>query len=150
GVGAILFSLNAKLALLTLLPMPLLLVSNLIFGKRMRMALKESSGRLGKLSGIVQDNLAGIKEIQLFTQEQREHERVHTFSNDTTRVHLYGLKNQAILSPSIEFLTGVGLVIVVLFGGMAALNGTLQVEDLVAFFLYLGIFYQPITLMAQM
>lgn len=57
---------------------------------------------------------------------------------------------QAILSPSIEFLTAMGLVIIVLFGGQAALNGKMAVEDLVAFFLYLNIFYQPITLMAQM
>jgi len=150
GVGIILFSLNPTLALLTMLPMPILLFSNLFFGKRMRDALKDSSHRLGILSGIVQDNLVGIKEIQLFTQEPQEHQRINEYSTDMTRIHLWGLKNQAILSPSIEFLTAMGLVIIVLFGGQAALNGKLAVEDLVAFFLYLNIFYQPITLMAQM
>ncbi len=150
GVGIILFNLNATLALLTLLPMPLLLFSNLFFGKRMQNAIKDSSRRLGVLTGIVQDNLVGIKEIQLFTQEKREHERINEYSTDTTNRLLYGLKMQAILSPSIEFLTGIGLVIVVLFGGQATLSGKMAVEDLVAFFLYLNIFYQPITLMAQM
>ena len=150
GVGAILFSINPPLAVLTLLPMPLLLVSNLFFGKRMRTALKDSSRRLGRLSGVVQDNLVGIKEIQLFTQEQREHERIHSESSDIIKQRLYGLKMQAILMPSIEFLTGIGLVIVVVFGGQAALNGTMNVEDLVAFVLYLGMFYQPITVMTQM
>ncbi len=150
GVGIILFNMNASLALLTLVPMPLLLVSNLFFGKRMQNAIKDSSRRLGILTGIVQDNLVGIKEIQLFTQEKREHERINEYSTDTTKTLLYGLKMQAILSPSIEFLTAIGLVIVVLFGGQAALQGKMEVEDLVAFFLYLNIFYQPITLMAQM
>ncbi len=150
GVGIILFNLNPTLALLTLLPMPLLVISNLLFGKRMHNAIKDSSRRLGILTGIVQDNLVGIKEIQLFTQEKREHERINEYSTDTTKMLLYGLKMQAILSPSIEFLTAMGLVIVVLFGGQAALAGTLPVEDLVAFFLYLNIFYQPITLMTQM
>lgn len=150
GVGGILFSLNSTLALLTMLPMPLLLFSNLFFGKRMRNALKVSSHRLGILSGIVQDNLVGIKEIQLFTQEPQEYQRISDYSTDTTRIHLYGLKMQAILSPSIEFLTAMGLVIIVLFGGQAALHKQMAVEDLVAFFLYLNIFYQPITLMAQM
>lgn len=150
GVGAILFSLNAQLAVLTLLPMPLLLVSNLLFGKRMRTAMKEASGKLGVLTGMVQDNLVGIKEIQLFTQERREHERVSALSKDATRRLLYGLKMQAVLVPSIEFLTAMGLVIVVLFGGYATLNGTMEVEDLVAFILYLTVFYQPITLMTQM
>lgn len=150
GVGAILFSLNPNLAVLTLLPMPLLLASNLLLGKRMRQALRDASGRLGMLTGMVQDNLVGIKEIQLFTQEQREHARVNELSTDATRKLLYGLKMQAFLAPSIEFLTSLGLVIVVLFGGQAALGGTMEVEDLVAFFLYLNIFYQPITLMANM
>jgi ABC-type multidrug transport system fused ATPase/permease subunit len=150
GVGVILFSLNPTLALLTLLPMPLLLVSNLFLGKRMRVALKDASGRLGRLTGVVQDNLVGIKEIQLFTQEEREHQRIDAASTDTTKMQLYGLKMQAFLTPSIEFLTSMGLVIIVLFGGQAALTGTMPVGDLVAFVLYLSMFYQPITVMAQM
>lgn len=150
GVGIILFNLNPTLSLLTLLPMPLLLISNLFLGKRMQNAIKDASRRLGVLTGIVQDNLVGIREIQLFTQEQREHARITEYSTDTTRTLLYGLKMHAILSPSIEFLTGMGLVIVVLFGGQATLNGAMAVEDLVAFFLYLNIFYQPVTVMAQM
>jgi ATP-binding cassette, subfamily B, bacterial len=150
GVGFILFNLNATLALVTLLPMPLLLFSNMFLGERMRKAMKDASTRLGKLTGMVQDNLVGIKEIQLFTQEQREHHRIGTASSDTTRTLLHGLKMQALLSSSIELLTATGLVIIVLFGGRAALAGTMPVEDLVAFVLYLGMFYQPITVMAQM
>lgn len=150
GVGAILFSLNPALALLTLLPMPLLLFSNLFLGKRMRAAMRDASNRLGKLTGMVQDNLVGIREIQLFTQERREHERVNTASSDATRRLLSGLKMEAVISSSIELITAVGLVIVVLFGGQAALSGTMPVEDLVAFVLYLNVFYQPIIVMSRM
>lgn len=150
GVGVILFNLNPTLALLTLLPIPALFLSNALFGKRMRTALKEASSYLGSLTGMVQDNLVGIKEIQLFTQEKREYVRVNSASGKATQSLLYGLKMQAILAPSIELLTAFGLVIVVIFGGQAALNGTMNVEDLVAFVLYLNIFYQPITLIAQM
>ncbi|MEZ4667069.1 MAG: ABC transporter transmembrane domain-containing protein, partial [Anaerolineae bacterium] len=150
GVGAILFRLNPLLTLLTLLPMPFLLFSTLYLGQRMHRSIKDASQRLGLLTGVVQDNLVGIREIQLFTQEGREHQRINTFSSDTTRTHLHGMKMQAILSPSVEFLTGIGLVTVVLFGGQAVLRGTMAVEDLVAFILYLTIFYQPITIMGQM
>ena len=150
GVGFILFSLNPSLALLTLLPMPLLFFSTLFFGKRMRNGFKDASKRLGMLVGVVQDNLVGMKEIQIFTQEPREHERINELSTSTIKTRLYALKMQAFLVPSIEFLTALGLVIIVLFGGQAALGGTMPVEDLVAFVLYLGIFYQPITAMAQM
>ncbi|MBC7814455.1 MAG: ABC transporter ATP-binding protein, partial [Burkholderiales bacterium] len=150
GVGVILFSLNPTLALLTLLPMPALFFGNLFAGKRMKAAMQDSSGRLGQLTGIVQDNLVGIKEIQLFTQEQREHKRIRTASTEATRSLLNMLKLHAIVAPSIELITAIGLVIVVIFGGQEVLNGTMEVEDLVAFVLYLTVFYQPITLMAQM
>ncbi|MBX3085200.1 MAG: ABC transporter ATP-binding protein [Anaerolineae bacterium] len=150
GVGGILISLHPVLALLTLLPVPLLLIGTQSLSKRMRTSMREASNRLGTLSGMVQDNLTGIKEIQLFTQEQREHVRIHDASEEATGKLLYGLKMDALFRSTVELLTAMGIVIVVLFGGQAALNGQMQVEDLVAFVLYLSIFYQPITVMAQM
>ncbi|MFN8418595.1 MAG: ABC transporter ATP-binding protein [Anaerolineae bacterium] len=149
GVGIILFSLNPTLALLTLLPMPILFISTFWLGSRMRTALREASSRLGKLTGMVQDNLVGIKEIQLFTQERREHDRINVASYAAIRMLLNGLKNEALLQSSIELFTAMGLVIVVLFGGQAALSGKMPVEDLVAFLLYLNVFYQPIIVMTQ-
>ena len=150
GVGGILISLQPTLALLTLLPVPLLLIGTRSLGARMRTSMRAASTQLGTLSGMVQDNLTGIKEIQLFTQEGREHQRIHVASDDATGKLLFGLKMDALLRSTIELLTAMGIVIVVLYGGQAALNGTMQVEDLVAFVLYLGVFYQPITMMAQM
>jgi ABC-type multidrug transport system fused ATPase/permease subunit len=150
GVGIILFHLNAQLALLTLIPIPPLLLTNMFLRKRMERAFDQSSNQLGKLTGMVQDNLSGIKEIQLFTQEGRERDRIHASSWQQTKLLLHALKINAVLLPAIEFLTSFGLVIVVLFGGLAALHQTMAVEDLVAFVLYLAIFYQPITLLAQM
>ncbi len=150
GVGVILFSLNPALALLTLLPMPLLAFSNFFFGRRMRQGFRDSSVRTGILVGAIQDNLVGIKEIQLFTQEQHEHERVNDLSTSAINTRLYALKMQGILVPSIEFLTGIGMVLIVLYGGQAALGGRLAVEDLIAFALYLSLFYQPINALVQM
>jgi ATP-binding cassette subfamily B protein/subfamily B ATP-binding cassette protein MsbA len=150
GVGVILFGLNASLALLTLIPIPLLVITNVFLGKQMDKLFEQSSSQMGQLTGMIQDNLGGIKEIQLFTQESREQERIHTSSRQQIRTLLDALKINAILMPSIELLTSIGLVIVVLFGGQAALSGTMDVPDLVAFVLYVGIFYQPITQLTQM
>jgi ATP-binding cassette subfamily B protein len=150
GVGVILFSLNATLALLTLIPMPLLIITNIFLGKRMDKLFEQSSSQMGQLTGMIQDNLGGIKEIQLFTQEGREQQRIRSSSRQQIRTLLDALKINAILMPSIELLTSIGLVIVVLFGGQAALSGAMPVEDLVAFVLYVGIFYQPITQLTQM
>jgi len=150
GVGVILFNLNPTLAVLTLLPMPLIVYLNIRLGKRMNSAFRAASRNLGMLTGVLEDNLMGIREIQLFTQEKREQERVYRLSKDTIDVRLVALHMQAILYPGIELLAALGVVLIVWFGGQAAVSGKMPMEDLVAFLLYLGIFYQPVTALAQM
>jgi ABC-type multidrug transport system fused ATPase/permease subunit len=149
GITIILFSLNAPLALLTLIPVPFLFYAVVYFGGHMKDAFQTAFVRLGSFSATVHDNIAGIKEIQIFTREEREQMRVSELSKESTDNRLIALKFQAYLHPSVEFLSGVGLILVVWFGGQAALNQSFRVEDLVAFVLYLGLFYQPITLFAQ-
>lgn len=150
GVAGILFSLNPTLAALTLIPMPFLawIVSRV--GGKMHGAFKLAAWRLRNLSAVLQDNLTGIKEIQIFTQELREGKRIEELSDKNTEDRLYALKLQAILHPSVDLLGGLGMVIIVWFGGQAVLNGLMAVEDLVAFILYLTLFYQPITQLAAM
>ena len=60
------------------------------------------------------------------------------------------MKIIAVYHPTVELAASLGTVIVLFFGGRAALAGTLPVEDLVAFFLYLSMFYQPVTVLARM
>ncbi|MBZ0294867.1 MAG: ABC transporter ATP-binding protein/permease [Anaerolineae bacterium] len=150
GIAAILFSLDPVLAALTLIPIPLLVMDGLFFGHRMNNGFRSAARGLGTLSAVIQDNLTGIKEIQIFTQENREHSRVDELSQTNTRDRLYALKMMGIMHPSIELIGAIGMVIVVLFGGRAAVMGQLPIEDVVAFILYLGLFYQPVTQLAQM
>lgn len=72
GVAVILFLLNPGLAALTLIPVPLLILAIWFIGKKVYKAFESELERLGALSAAVQDNLSGIKEIQIFTRERRE------------------------------------------------------------------------------
>ena len=150
GIAVILISLSPVLALLTLIPMPLLVVDILFFGRRMNHGFREAARGLGTLSAVIQDNLTGIKEIQIFTQENREHGRVNDLSQTNTNVRLHALKMMGIMNPSIEFLAAVGVIIVVWVGGQLTIVGQLAIEDVIAFILYLSLFYQPVTQLAQM
>src|SRR5690606_29638758 len=150
GIAGILFSIDPLLAVLTLVPMPLLLLDGLFFGKRMNRSFKLAARGMGQLSAAIQDNLTGIKEIQIFTQEQREHSRINQMSVLNTKDRLYALKMMGIMHPSIEFIGALGIIIVVWFGGQAAVTGQLAIGDVVAFILYLGLFYQPVTQLAAM
>jgi ATP-binding cassette subfamily B protein len=149
GISVILFSLDPALAALTLLPLPLLAFFVVRFSDRMHEAFTRAREHYGALSALLQDNISGMKEIQVFSREARERRRVRGQAQRHTRDRLRANKLEALWAPGIEVIAGAGTVIVAWFGGRAALQGTLPVEDLVAFVLYLGLFYQPLRLLAR-
>jgi ATP-binding cassette subfamily B protein/subfamily B ATP-binding cassette protein MsbA len=144
GVTAVLLSLNWRLTLLSMIPIPLVVVSLRVYARYVRPAFRERQKELGNLNAILNDSLSGIREIKAFTREVDEMKRVNQ-GIDRYRISLLGaLKLMATFQPFIEFTSSLGLLVVIYFGGRLALQQVLSVADLVAFFLYLDIFYQPV------
>jgi len=144
GVSAVLLSLNWRLTLLSMIPIPLVVVSLRVYARYVRPAFRERQKELGNLNAILNDSLSGIREIKAFTREVEEMKRINQ-GIDRYRISLLGaLKLMATFQPFIEFTSSLGLLVVIYFGGRLALQHTLSVADLVAFFLYLDIFYQPV------
>jgi ATP-binding cassette subfamily B protein/subfamily B ATP-binding cassette protein MsbA len=144
AVSIVLFSLNWRLALLSLIPIPLVIVALRIYAKRVLPAFKERQRVLGDLNAILNDNLSGIREIKAFTREDEENDRVGSWIDLFRRTNLSALKLMAIFQPFIDFTSSLGLLMVIYFGGRLAFQQVLPVADLVAFFLYLETFYQPV------
>ena len=146
GVTVLLLRLNTRLALYTMIPMPWLIVGVARFAVKIRPALRRVQASLGDLNALVQDNLSGIKEIQVFTQEERESERVRDSAFTFTRGMLGALRKTAFYHPAFELATALGTLIVVWLGArLIVVERALDPETLVAFLLYLGMFYTPVT-----
>ena len=150
GVLIVLLTINPKLALITCAPIPLILVSGVIFAKKIRPFFRISQKKMGELNGKLQDNLSGIHEIQSFGREAYETERVNEKNFDHVRAMLYALKISAVFHPTVEFISSIGTILVVGFGGFLAWRNGLSVADIVAFLLYLNLFYAPVTGLAQL
>ncbi len=150
GVLIILLTVNWKLALITCCPIPLILCSGVIFAKIVRPFFKASQKSMGELNAQLQDSLSGLHEIQSFGQESYESERVRTKNFDQVKAMLKALRASAVFHPSVEFLSSAGTVLVVFFGGFLASKGQLSVEDIVAFVLYLSLFYAPVSGLANL
>ena len=150
GVTVILLSINTRLALLTCFPIPLILISGWFFSRKVRPTFRETQKNRGFLSAQLQDNFAGMQEIQTFVQQEKATKNVETKAGLLTKAQLYALNLSAIFHPSVEFLTAIGTVIVVGFGGYLAYQGQVDVGDIVAFLLYLSLFYAPITGIANL
>jgi ABC-type multidrug transport system fused ATPase/permease subunit len=144
GVIAVFIGLDARLTLVALLPLPLALVGVVVLTKRLIPAFDAESEHWGAFSGLVHDNLSGIREIQVFNREHHELARIHKDSNVVAEKQIHARKLAATLQPVIEGATGASMVLVVLFGGWQVLQGGLNVEDMVAFLLYVSVLYQPL------
>ena len=150
GVLAMLLTVNPKLALITCAPIPLIMASGVIFSKKVRPFFKAAQEKMGELNGKLQDNLSGVHEIQSFGRESYETEQVNEKNFDQVRAMLKALKFSAIFHPSVEFISALGTVLVVGFGGVMAYRDGLSVADIVAFLLYMSLFYGPITGLANL
>jgi ATP-binding cassette subfamily B protein len=148
GVTAVLFGLNWQLALLSLVPIPLVVMSLRVYAKYVRPAFRNRQKQLGDLNALLNDNLAGIREIKAFTREEDESKRVYQGIDNYRKSLLSALRLMAIFQPFVDFTSSLGMLIVIFFGGRLALQGTLPVADLVAFFLYLESFYTPVRVLS--
>lgn len=150
GVLVMLLTINVKLALITCAPIPLIFISGIIFSKQVRPFFRASQKKMGELNGKLQDNLSGLQEIQSFGREEYETQQVDEKNFEHVKAMLKALKISAIFHPCVEFISSIGTILVVAFGGYLAWKESLRVEDVVAFLLYLGLFYAPITGLANL
>ena len=150
GVLIMLLTINPKLALITCAPIPLILISGIIFSKKVRPFFGISQKKMGELNGKLQDNLSGVHEIQSFGREEYETERVDEKNFGHVKAMLQALKVSAVFHPSVEFISSIGTILVVAVGGFLAYKGSLNAEDIVAFLLYLSLFYTPVTGLATL
>lgn len=144
GVSIVLFSLNWRLTLLSIIPIPLVILSLRVYARYVRPAFRDRQQELGDLNALLNDNISGIREIKAFTREQEELQRVGKGIDRYRRSLLRALRLMSIFQPFVDFTSSLGLLIVIYFGGQLAFKGILSVADLVAFFLYLDLFYQPV------
>jgi ATP-binding cassette subfamily B protein len=150
GVLAVLLTINWKLALITCAPIPLIFISGFVFSRKVRPFFRTAQKKMGDLNGKLQDNLSGIHEIQSFGREEYETGQVNRQNFEHVRAMLKALKISAVFHPSVEFISSLGTILVVGFGGYLAWRDGLSVADIVAFLLYLGLFYGPVTGLANL
>ena len=144
GVTAVLVSMSWQLALLSMIPIPFIVLGMRGFSRYVRPAFRRRQVELGELNAALNDNISGIREIQAFTRENDEADRVWTRIVRHRDSLLRALKLMAVFHPSVEFAASLGTIVLIYFGGRLVMGGSLPLADLVAYFLYLELLYQPV------
>ncbi|MBI3872407.1 MAG: ABC transporter ATP-binding protein [candidate division Zixibacteria bacterium] len=130
--------LDWRLALYALLPLPILaLLTNLLGGvaHRRLMAIQEAFSRL---SGFVQESLAGMRVIRAFANESDKSRRFETDNKSYMRLNMRLIKMYGAYMPLLSMLSGAAVLLVLYFGGKAVIEGRIDLGTLVAFSVYLG------------
>jgi ATP-binding cassette subfamily B protein len=150
AVGAVLFIMDWRLALFTLIPVPLVAVGAAFFWKRIYPRYYRVWDSNSKLAGVLNTILSGMRVVKAFGQEPREQERFSR-SSSYVRNNLRGVQySTAIFNPTIGFVFQLGSLIVWFWGGQWVIQGHMTLGALQAFLGYLGMFYGPIGNLTQL
>lgn len=144
GAFVILININAKLAGIALVFLPIMAIYGFYFSKRMHAALRKSRDRIGDINAQVEDSLAGIRVVKSFTNEEIEKKKFTHENNRFLASRQEGYKNEAFFYEGLIALTQLMTIAVVIFGATSIVKGTLDIADLLTFLLYIVILIEPI------
>ena len=143
-VGAILFLRHSWLAWLTMLPVPFLIAGASVYTLTARGRYRKQRQAASAMNSLLHDNLSGVRQIKAYAREQNEHLRFNKASKRLNDATLVVMRAWAVYNPSMDFLVSSGLVIVTGFGGVAVLQGRMEIGELVASLILVRFLYEPI------
>ncbi len=139
------FFINPVLAAITLIPVPVTMLISTQFSKRVKPLFNRNQAFLAKLNARFQEQISGIKEVKAFNKEQAEYMTMKEYAKEYARVNIRANFANGIYQPSVEAAISMGTAIVMGLGGALALKGSLTTADIVGFFVYLSMFYTPLS-----
>jgi ATP-binding cassette, subfamily B, multidrug efflux pump len=146
----VLFVIHPQLALLSLLPFPILLLSGRVFARRIYRLSQEGQDRLGNLSAKVQENLLGAESVRAYVREKQELERFAELNQRYVETNLGLARQRGIMFPFMGLAGAFGTIIVFFFGGKEVIRGTMSMGDFVQFNAYLALLAWPTLAMGWM
>jgi subfamily B ATP-binding cassette protein MsbA len=149
GTSIVLLWLDWRLALVALLPVPLLAVALRLFNRRVRPIYRQVRDRLGDINARLQDNISGIRVIQAFGQERAALDRFLAESVAYYQARVRGIRIWSTFFPAIRLVASTGTVLVLAVGALLVVDGSMTVGTLVAFLAYTTALYQPINRLTE-
>ncbi len=144
GITTMLFLLNWRLALLSLVPIPILMLSAVSFTRRVHRYYHAIRRSAAELNGYLQDALSGIRETIGFNRQRYERQRFNVRSRDYSDSNLKAMCLWSVYSPGMMFVGSLGTVLILWYGAQEVRREALTVGELVMFLSYVALFYVPI------
>jgi ABC-type multidrug transport system fused ATPase/permease subunit len=150
GVVVILLLLDLKLALITFITFPLLLIASFIFRIASAGAYRATRERIAAVTAYLQESLSGVRVVRSFGQEPRHVDEMTELNEANRAVNMKTVYLNASYFPAVELLAAIGTSVILLYGGSQAVNGAIEVGIIVSFVGYLSTFFEPIQELSQL
>lgn len=149
GIGIVLALLNPQLAVITALILPPLVVATLWFRRQSAKAYEVARERIAAVNANLQENLSGVRVSQAFGREQRNEDQFESVARGYLHARLGAQRLVALYFPFVELLSELAGALVLGAGCLLVRDGSLTVGELIAFLLYLDLFFAPIQQLSQ-
>jgi ATP-binding cassette subfamily B protein len=148
-VIVVMFAINWKLTLLSLIPIPLLIVALIVFKNAIKKAFQEVRTQVARLNAFVQEHIVGMAIVQVFNREEKEKEKFVAINRQHRKAHINSVWAYSIFFPVVEILSAISLAFLVWWGVGGALRGEVTPGDLVTFILFIYMLFRPIRQLAD-
>lgn len=149
GVGVALLVLDWRLALIALAIVPLLALATSLFRRRSSLAYDDARDKVATVNADFQESLSDVRVAQAYVREDQNSARFARRSRDYLGARLRAQRLVALYFPFVEFLSGVAGAMVIAGGAAFVRGGSLTSGELIAFLLYLNVFFGPIQQLSQ-
>jgi len=149
AIAVAMFTMNVNLALVTLSVVPLLFIFTALWQRRARLSFIGVRRAISAVNGALQENISGVRVIQSLSREELNSRRFEQVNQAHLEANLHAARLSAVMMPVVELLMSLAMALIVVFGGISVLQGTLLVGTLVAFALYVQRFFDPVRTLTQ-
>ena len=149
-VVIMMFYTDWRLAIITMLTIPILLVATSWFKRNIKASFQDVREQVSQLNTFVQEHIVGMNVVQIFNREQAEYKKFKTINKSHRDAHLRSIFYYAVFFPIVEVLSAMSIGLIVWYGGQGILSGKdITVGELIAFILFIHMMFRPIRQLAD-
>lgn len=147
-LGIMLF-IDWKLTLISLSTLPILIYATYIFKEKIKVSFNEVRTAVSNLNAFVQEHVTGMNIVQIFNTEKREFDKFKEINEEHKKANIRSVMYYSVYFPVAEVIQATGIGLVVWFGAGQVIQERVEVGVLIAFIMYIQMFFRPIRMIAD-
>ena len=140
---------NWKLTLVCLATFPILIFSTYVFKEKIKVSFNSVRNAVSNLNSFVQEHITGMSIVQIFNAEKREYNKFKAINKEHRKANMNSVMYYSIYFPVAEVIQATSIGLIVWYGGNLIFDGAVKIGQLVAFIMYVSMFFRPIRMIAD-